>query len=143
MRRIAILTGLISAVLAPPVCAATVVVTAAHMIDVLSGKVVDRPQVTIIDGRISAVGHIGDAVPAAAQRIDLGARTILPGLIDMHVHLTADPTLSGYQGLEYTDNFWTVVGVAIAVDGDPLADVKILQDVAFVMKGGEVVKPAP
>ncbi len=28
----------------------------------------------------------------------------------------------------------------IAVDGDPLADVKVLQDVDFVMKNGEVVK---
>jgi imidazolonepropionase-like amidohydrolase len=114
MRRIMIVAGLIAAVLAPPVGAATVVVTAAHMIDVIGGKTVDRPQVTIVDGRIIAVGHIGDAVPPDAQKIDLGARTILPGLIDMHVHLTADPTLSGYQGLEYTDNFWTVVGVANA-----------------------------
>ncbi len=32
----------------------------------------------------------------------------------MHVHLTADPTFSGYRGLEFTDNFWTVVGVANA-----------------------------
>jgi imidazolonepropionase-like amidohydrolase len=114
MRRIMIVAGLIAAVLAPPVGAGTVVVTAAHMIDVIGGKTVDRPQVTIVDGRIIAVGHIGDAVPPDAQKIDLGARTILPGLIDMHVHLTADPTLSGYQGLEYTDNFWTVVGVANA-----------------------------
>jgi imidazolonepropionase-like amidohydrolase len=114
MRKIVIVAGLISAVLAPPVCAATVVVTAAHMIDVIGGKTVDRPQVTIVDGRIAAVGHIGDAVPPDARKIELGARTILPGLIDMHVHLTADPTLSGYQGLEYTDNFWTVVGVANA-----------------------------
>jgi imidazolonepropionase-like amidohydrolase len=114
MRRIMIVAGLIAAVLAPPVGAATVVVTAAHMIDVIGGKTVDRPQVTIVDGRIIAVGHIGDAVPPDAQKIDLGARTILPGLIDMHVHLTADPTLSGYQGLEHTDNFWTVVGVANA-----------------------------
>jgi imidazolonepropionase-like amidohydrolase len=28
------------------------------------------------------------------------------------------------------------------VDGDPLADVRTLEHVAFVMKGGEVVKPA-
>lgn len=99
---------------AAPATAKTVVVTAAHMVDVLNGKRVDDPQVTIVDGRIAAVGHRGDAVPAGAQRIDLGARTLLPGLIDMHVHLTSDPTLSGYKGLEYTDSFWTVVGVANA-----------------------------
>jgi imidazolonepropionase-like amidohydrolase len=32
----------------------------------------------------------------------------------MHTHLTADPRYSGYRGLEFTDNFWTVVGVANA-----------------------------
>ncbi len=99
---------------APAAEAKTVVVTAAHMIDVLAGKRIDDPQVTIVEGRITAVGHHGDAVPAGAERIDLGSRTLLPGLIDMHVHLTSDPTLSGYKGLEYTDTFWTVVGVANA-----------------------------
>ena len=39
---------------------------------------------------------------------------LLPGLIDMHVHLTSDPRLSGYRKFEFTDNFWTVVGVANA-----------------------------
>ena len=98
----------------PAAAADTVVVTAAKMIDVAAGRVVDRPQVVVTDGRITAVGRQGDAVPADARHVDLGARTLLPGLIDMHVHLTADPTLSGYRGLEYTDNFWTVVGVANA-----------------------------
>ena len=99
---------------AVPASAATVVVTAGHMIDVIAGRSVADPQVTITDGRIAAIGRKGDAVPAGATRIDLGDETLLPGLIDMHVHLTSDPTLSGYQGLEYTDNFWTVVGVANA-----------------------------
>jgi imidazolonepropionase-like amidohydrolase len=53
-------------------------------------------------------------VPADARRVDLGPLTLLPGLIDMHVHLTADPTISGYNGLEYTDSFWMAVGVANA-----------------------------
>lgn len=98
----------------PETAAETVVVNAARMIDVIAGRVVDQPQVTITDGRIAAVGRRGDAVPAGARRIDLGERTLLPGLIDMHVHLTSDPTLSGYRGLEFTDNFFTVVGVANA-----------------------------
>lgn len=115
VRLIAMVLAVAGAALSASAFAAdTVVVTAARMIDVASGRVVDRPQVVITDGRITAVGHQGDAVPADARRIDLGARTLLPGLIDMHVHLTADPTISGYRGLEFTDNFWTVVGVANA-----------------------------
>lgn len=99
---------------ATPAAARTVAITAAHMIDVLAGKRVDDVQVIVIDGRIASVGKRGDAVPAGAERIDLGARTLLPGLIDMHVHLTSDPRLSGYRRLEYTDRFSTVVGAANA-----------------------------
>jgi imidazolonepropionase-like amidohydrolase len=102
------------AVAAAPADAKTVVVRAAHMVDVLAGRTVDNVQVVITDGRIAAVDKAGDAVPAGGETIDLGARTLVPGLIDMHVHLTGDPRFSGYRGLEYTDNFWTVVGVANA-----------------------------
>jgi len=92
-----------------------VVVTAAHMVDVVGGRLVDDPQVTITDGRITAVGSRGAPVPEGARRIDLPGRTLLPGLIDMHVHLTHDPVLdSGYRRYEFTDNFWTVVGVVNA-----------------------------
>ena len=102
------------AMAATPATAKTVVVRAAHMVDVLAGRTVDNVAVVITDGRIAAVGKAGDPVPAGAETIDLGNRTLLPGLIDMHVHLTSDPRFSGYRGLEYTDNFWTVVGVANA-----------------------------
>lgn len=110
---LACLSGVASA--QSPAPSDTVVVTAARMVDVLAGKLVEHPQVVIVAGRIAVVGKAGDAVPDAARRIDLGDRTLLPGLIDMHVHLTADPTLSGYRGLEFTDNFWTVVGTANAL----------------------------
>jgi len=101
----------------------TVVVTADRMIDVVAGKVVEHPRITITDGRITAVGSAVDSqatVPAQARRIDLPGMTLLPGLIDMHTHITSDPRYSGYRGLEFTDNFWTIVGVANArrtVDG--------------------------
>ncbi len=92
----------------------TVVVTADRMLDVATGHMVDHPQITITDGRIAAVGTKGATAPADARHVDLPGITLLPGLIDMHVHLTADPKFSGYRGLEFTDNFWTVVGVANA-----------------------------
>jgi imidazolonepropionase-like amidohydrolase len=91
----------------------TVVVAADRMIDVLTGRIVEHPQITITDGRIAAVGQSAPAVPGA-RRIDLPGMTLLPGLIDMHTHLTSDPRYGGYRGLEFTDNFWTVVGVANA-----------------------------
>jgi imidazolonepropionase-like amidohydrolase len=92
----------------------TVVVSAERMVDVTTGKVTPHPQVTIVDGRITAVAGEGSAVPKGARVVHLPGQTLLPGLIDMHVHLTSDPAFGGYRGLEYTDNFWTVVGVANA-----------------------------
>jgi imidazolonepropionase-like amidohydrolase len=92
----------------------TVVVTADRLLDVTTGRMVEHPQITITDGRISAIGSQGAAAPADARHIDLPGLTLLPGLIDMHVHLTSDPKFSGYRQYEFTDNFWTVVGVANA-----------------------------
>ena len=100
--------------LTPPLPAETTVVTAARMVDVLAGREVERPQIVISDGRITVVGRQGDNAPADARKLDLGDRTLLPGLIDMHVHLTSDPTISGYRRLEFTDAFWMTVGVANA-----------------------------
>jgi imidazolonepropionase-like amidohydrolase len=92
----------------------TVVVTADRMVDVLTGRIVEHPQITITDGRITALGGTAPPASAAVRRVDLPGITLLPGLIDMHVHLSSDPHYSGYRRLAFTDNFWTVVGVANA-----------------------------
>ena len=95
--------------------AATTVVTADRMLDVLAGKYVDKPAIVVVDGRIQAVLTQGAAaVPQDATRIDLPGQTLLPGLIDMHVHLAADARIDGYHALDYTDSFWVAVGVANA-----------------------------
>jgi hypothetical protein len=69
-----------------------------RLLDVKTGKYVDKPQVVITDGRIVSVGKAGDAVPAGAERVDLPGVTLLPGLIDMHVHLTSAGKYGGYTG---------------------------------------------
>ncbi|PTQ08193.1 Xaa-Pro dipeptidase [Sphingomonas oleivorans] len=108
----------LSLVLAAPAAAEPVVVTAAHMVDVASGRLLDDPVVLIgEDGRVASLVTRGGArpvLPADAKRVDLGDATILPGLIDMHVHLTALAEIGGYRNLEYTDSFWGAVGVANA-----------------------------
>jgi imidazolonepropionase-like amidohydrolase len=106
--------AMLACVAASPVLADTVVVSADRMIDVLAGRVIEHPQITITDGRITALGAHGSAIPAGARRVELPGMTLLPGLIDMHTHLTADPHYSGYRRLQFTDGFWTVVGVANA-----------------------------
>jgi imidazolonepropionase-like amidohydrolase len=133
----------------------TVVVTADRMIDVLAGRAVARPQITITDGRIVAVAAQGAAIPDGARRVDLPGLTLLPGLIDLHVHLTSDPRYGGYRGLEFTDGFWTVVGVANAkrtleagfttvrnVGSSDYADVAIKQGIEQGFVTGPRIVPA-
>jgi imidazolonepropionase-like amidohydrolase len=95
---------------------AATVVTADRMLDVASGRYVEHPAILIgDDGRIQQVGTIASMqLPAGTKHIDLPGETLLPGLIDMHVHLTSLAEVGGYQSLKYTDNFWTAVGVANA-----------------------------
>ncbi|MBC7496887.1 MAG: amidohydrolase family protein [Sphingomonadaceae bacterium] len=104
--------ALFAVALATPAAAETVAVTAAHMLDVTTGRTIDNPVVVVTDGHVVAAG--AGAVPAGARRVDLPGMTLLPGLIDMHVHLTSDASIRGYRKFGYTDNFWTVVGVANA-----------------------------
>jgi len=78
--------------------AQTTYVKAGRMIDVVDGRLRTH-QVIVIDGdRIDRVGA-GIAIPAGANVIDLGDATVLPGLIDMHVHLTGDASAQGYENL--------------------------------------------
>jgi imidazolonepropionase-like amidohydrolase len=95
---------------AAPASPATVI-TAAHLLDVRSGRMVDNPQLLVRDGHIVSVGHAGDDIPADAKRIELPGMTLLPGLIDMHVHLDSDPTYGGYTGLQFGDRLWSVLTV--------------------------------
>ncbi|HSE53808.1 MAG TPA: amidohydrolase family protein [Gemmatimonadales bacterium] len=66
-----------------------IAVTSARMIDVVTGTVIPRGLVLIRTGRSAAVGSRDSIrLPAGTKVVDLGEATLLPGLIDAHVHLT-------------------------------------------------------
>lgn len=94
------------------VFAETTVITADRMIDVANGKVVKQAAIIVTDNIITASGRLKDlTVPNEATRIDLGNATLMPGLMDMHVHLTSDATRHGYKRLEVSLPRAAITGV--------------------------------
>jgi imidazolonepropionase-like amidohydrolase len=95
------------------------VITGARMLDVLTGKIVENPAIFVNEeGRITSIADARTVRWGSdVTHIDLGDRTLLPGFIDMHVHLDSPADIGGYRGLEFTDSFWgmTAVGNARAM----------------------------
>ncbi|MBK6427294.1 MAG: amidohydrolase family protein [Blastocatellia bacterium] len=69
----------------------TTVIKAARLFDGASSTLIPNAVVIIEGNRITQAGS-GLAIPAGADVIDLGDVTILPGLIDCHVHMTFELT---------------------------------------------------
>jgi imidazolonepropionase-like amidohydrolase len=78
----------------------SVVIRAGRLFDAQQGTFIARPVVVVHGDRITAAGAADQVkVPAAAEVIDLGNATLLPGLIDAHTHLF----LTGESGGRYDE----------------------------------------
>lgn len=87
----------------------TTVIKAGRFIDVLSGDVLTDQTIIVEDNRITQVG--GDvAVPDGAVVIDLSDATVMPGLIDAHVHLVG-VDIWGYDAFSVSWARETITGV--------------------------------
>src|SRR5579872_4095516 len=76
-----------------------IVLHAARLFDVEAGKVVSPGEVLVEGERIVAAGTSVEH-PAGAEVIDLGDTTLMPGLIDVHVHLFLHPGAEDLQTVE-------------------------------------------
>lgn len=92
-----------------------VAIEAGAVIDAETGQVRQEQVILIAGERITAIGPAGKlAIPDGARRIDLKDATVLPGLIDLHVHLTGDPTISFLDSYNVSTPRAAVIGAASA-----------------------------
>ena len=85
-----------------------IVLHAARLLDVASGQIISPGEVLVEGERIKAVGQQVDH-PEGAKTIDLGDTTLLPGLIDAHVHLFLHPGAEDLQTVEESVPWRTIL----------------------------------
>jgi imidazolonepropionase-like amidohydrolase len=92
-----------------------VVLHAARLLDIESGDMLAPGEVLIQGDRIAAAGP-SVPHPPGTEVIDLGDRTLLPGLIDAHVHLFLHPGAEDLQTVEESVPQRTILAVLAARD---------------------------
>ena len=100
---LALQTVLLALAVGPPPAAAqdVIAVRAAHIIDGRGNEPIANGVVVIEGDRIVSVGP-GSTAPAGATVIDLGDATLLPGLIDLHTHLSGSTNVTWEEELVTT-----------------------------------------
>jgi imidazolonepropionase-like amidohydrolase len=108
-----VLALLCALLLVPLAHSAPGAVRCGKLLDVRSGKML-MDQIVQFDstGTITSLGPASSAkLPSGVTPLDLSNATCLPGLIDVHTHLTFDPSNNGYAGLGISVPRETVTGV--------------------------------
>jgi imidazolonepropionase-like amidohydrolase len=98
-----------------PVSTAPIVLHAARLLDIDAGKIIAPGEVLVEGERIR---EVGSAVkhPAGAEVVDLGDTTLMPGLIDAHVHLFLHPGAEDLQTVEESVPQRTIMATLAARD---------------------------
>ena len=90
-------------------------IRAAHVLDVRTGKLADDQTVVVEGDKIQAIAPSSQVSPHPGDKVvDLGGMTVLPGLIDVHTHITMNPDFDPYHELASTDAREAITGVVNA-----------------------------
>ncbi len=92
-----------------------IVLHAARLLDVKTGRTVKPGEILVQGERILEVG-MSVKHPAGAEVIDLGDRTLLPGLIDAHIHLFLHPGAEDLQTVQESVPQRTITATLAARD---------------------------
>ena len=90
-------------------------VRAGHVLDVKTGKVSDAQTIVVVGDTIQSIEPSGSVTAQAGDTVvDLGGMTVMPGMIDVHTHLTGNPDFDPYRELTSTDAKEAINGVVNA-----------------------------
>lgn len=86
-----------------------------RIITMQGNKIIEHGILLVKDGRIASVGKLGEVkVPAGAKVFDLPGTTVMPGLVDVHLHMRISPDIIPQQEWRFLVNL--AYGVTTARD---------------------------
>ncbi len=121
--------------------AETIIIHAGRLISDASTAAAGPSTITVTDGKISAISSGLKPVATGTKLIDLSTKTVMPGLIDSHVHLSGDPG-GDYRSEAVDPDEWGVVVGAKNARLSALAGFTTVRDlgsaplVGFVLRDG-------
>ncbi len=100
---------------AGPIAARRTLVRAGHVLDVKTGKLADAQTIVVVGDSIESIGSTASVAEQPGDTVvDLGRMTVLPGLIDVHTHITMNTDFDPYRELTSTDAKEAINGVVNA-----------------------------
>lgn len=127
--------------LAGPAQAETVVLHAGRVITDAAKPASGPATITVTNGKIVSIADGYAAAPAGARVVDLKTKTVLPGLIDMHVHLESDPGGDYRNEAVVTDDYLALVGAKNALT-TVKAGFTTVRDLGSAPRGGFALRDA-
>jgi imidazolonepropionase-like amidohydrolase len=98
-----------------PAGAKRTLVRAGHVLDVKTGKIADAQTIVVVGDTIQSIAPTASVAAGAGDVVvDLGGMTVMPGLIDVHTHITMNSDFDPFRELTTTDAKQAINGVVNA-----------------------------
>ena len=117
--------------------AGTVALTNARIITMRGDEVIERGTIIVENNRIKAVGARVQ-IPANAKRVDMAGKTIMPGLVDVHAHMSYD-TLDIIPEKQWP--YYANLAYGVTTTHDPSAATQTVFAQSEMVKSGAMVGP--
>jgi len=110
MRKLTLIIGIYCAFISTQTMAKSIVLNPYQILNVQSGQLY-KAEILVENGEIIKIGSNLSKQTTDAKVINLPDLTLMPGLMDAHVHLMGNTELKGYSGISESSQLATIYGV--------------------------------